>query len=697
MSFIPKSCGCCNEGVFKTVSSGDRPTELRQSFLKKLSQSSSVKTFDFEQAIQQTKQRLDDCNLTSERARLDRRIHNLTVISDYLLKNAHVKLVGIFGWGKHASGAEPYSGVSEYDTFFLSINGKLIAYQLDSSIQAQDWGIMPTVSSDAITRHTLKYNVTPNGMLPQKFMCGLSRYKIETPVNPEVSDHKDAPTSLSLPVEISAVEGAQNFDGLEISSGFNIAILEKHEVCECCQVVDLDEATALPKVVAGQEHHSHWHSVPEFHSDFFWGVGAGLIVPFAGLGLVGCIRNIPSSWESYTKIQETLQSISENINPEQSNSQEYLGLMAYKKTLEYSRFDSLFNLTVPGILNGSVCLGMLSTLAYHHPFALPLLSLYGFSQFVRNGYDLYRSYKMPILYPSCFASSLTVKKLEGILKVNEITVSRRSRHMKNTAGFLALSAGAAITFVSIPGLFFFGAGAVTLPIGIALLISGAGSTSISNNIGASRFRPRSAKLSVDRTQLTSGECLEEIGKRKQLLDILKKSKKNIITKNRLKRFGYRLLGVLPARSKRSADLIHKNNLKLFEKNSVRFEQKREVLMQKIQSKVLEEPSSQYTFESYWEMCKGLGIQQAVISVATENFGLELDNIEISKCSDEGCEETHVKGFSADHENGAVFTPAQKSILEKACDFYLHFKCIRDNRYELYSLNDFYRALESPKQ
>ena len=90
--------------------------------------------------------------------------------------------------------------------------------------------------------------------------------------------------------------------------------------------------------------------------------------------------------------------------------------------------------------------------------------------------------------------------LAGTKKVNQIGKSKRVFYGCNSLGFASFTAGAILTFVSIPALGV-GVGAATLPVGLTLLGLGAASTGVMNNVWPLKFKPRNGDLGIDRMQI----------------------------------------------------------------------------------------------------------------------------------------------------------------------------------------------------
>jgi hypothetical protein len=419
-------------------------------------------------------------------------------------------------------------------------------------------------------------------------------------------------------------------------------------------------------------------------------------------------------------------------------------LEVFKRTLEYSMCDSMFNYTIPGAINGVASSFVLLSGIWHQPFALPFIALYSFAQSVRNGMDLIRvlhhkidkkdqfnissnpmSRKMEERVPLIQREEYSIK-IAGQNKVNQIAISKRRFFSSNTFNFTVFTAGAIVTFISIPALAV-GVGAATLPIGLGMLGYGAASTGIANNIWPNKFKPRNGDCGVDRFSLTEGSCLDEIGERRLLKKILKdnlyaqtKSKKMSYLWHHCKYFYSKCITALPDLPNRLSSysryypfgqrkgrkLLHKINKESFKTFQSQLGLTRTDLLNqllKVKGIGFKKLKAGASFEQQWMACESLGIADDILNLYLQDeldllspssrCGHEDENSYLSKLKSSGL-------FSEDNGqlklilNQRIQHEKIVSLFEKI-DYYLHFDFIEKLRYEQYALNDFFWELKSP--
>ena len=770
-------------------------------------------------AKENTTKRLDLSRSKRETERLNRRLVNLEALEKWM-KHNNATLQGFLGWGDGAHGATSGNGISQYDTAYISVDGHLQAYQLDSSWEVQQWGDAFTRSNGLDFEQNFLHLDEINKLGPPKVMYNNQLYqkhvdKAPTVIN-NVEQSRDQLTSnlawlttsagsksnhrknldtkhsndetdclhhhhhhyekglnqneygstlqplISKPSSEKLTESGVQFKVVETKHGnhshFSLGqviaseskpkINADEEGCPCCVAgVDLDEiAAAVVKManpgVSGEE---AIHSVAHFDEVSHWGVALGVAAPFALIGLTAAYRNIKGCWSNRQKIKVVIKGVEEDIQRakkwlgENSQNDIIKRLEAFKDTLSYSKMDAEFNLLVPGIINGAASSFVLASLVWHNPFALPVIGGYAVGQLGRNSYDLVRvwNHHVPDKKDKTYLTGA------GINKVNQIASSKRTFYASNAFGFALFAAGGVVTFLSLPALAL-GVGAATMLVGLSLLGAGALSTGILNNIWPIKFKPRNGDLGIDRKTLSEGRCLTEIGERRALKTILKKSRDKWIKPNKLKRFGYKFLTALPFGANKGEKCIHQYNLSLFNANSHEFEDNRKKLLDKL---LLRKGVTSY--ESNWDGCKKLGIQNDVVNVLIKDFLTEVSTK--SNCKghhhghNHGHHHGHHHGHNHDHNHGhhdhshlhtdhshephgdhnnhgcsdsketyindmiqtglfkrtgetisldaTNFEETQHKILNKAIDFYLHFGFIEKLRYQQYGLNDFFWALK----
>ena len=345
------------------------------------------------------------------------------------------------------------------------------------------------------------------------------------------------------------------------------------EGCPCCVAsIDLDEvATALNEIAKNSGNvETHGHSLGEladFSSGAQWGIFLGISGPMALIGLTAAIRNIKGTLNNRKKLEIVIEGLEEDISKYckrrdkakgKDKDKEDLGdvvkrLEAFRETLKYSKFDTNFNLAVPGIINGAASTIVLSSAIVSSPWALPVIALYAGCQTMRNGYDLWRTWNR--ILPEEVREEVQLNMNVGIRKINQITDSKRKFYAANTLGFAAFTAGAVITTLSALSV----VGAPGLAVGIPLLAAGAVSTGITNNIWTAKFKPRNGDLGIDRTELDLDTIKQEIGERREIKKLLKNYRDKHLPAKLGKRFGCSLLSSLPFCSKKGQKLLHKVN------------------------------------------------------------------------------------------------------------------------------------------
>jgi len=348
---------------------------------------------------------------------------------------------------------------------------------------------------------------------------------------------------------------------------------KNNEGCPCCMnMLDLDEIiigmVELLKNSGGnlEAHKDSLGRLADFSSDTHWGIFLGIAGPLSLLGLTAAFRNIKgtrinqSNLDAVSKIVETVITQHKGLIMDSKTAKEKEDLSgviqrleAFRDTLKYSKFDTKFNLAVPGVINGAASTMVLSSAIVSSPWALPVIALYAGCQTVRNGYDLWRIWNKILPEEARKEVQLNVKV--GVRKINQITDSKRKFYAANTLGFAAFTAGAVITTLS--ALSVVGApGAIP---GIALLAAGAVSTGITNNIWTNQFKPRNSDLGIKREQLDLNTIKKEIGERREVKKLLKNYIDKHLPTKLGKRFGCSLLSSLPFGNEKGQKLLHRVN------------------------------------------------------------------------------------------------------------------------------------------
>lgn len=354
------------------------------------------------------------------------------------------------------------------------------------------------------------------------------------------------------------------------------SIKQSDEGCPCCAVaIDLDEvATATNEIKSGlsNNHHNPTGELADFSSAAHWGVFLGISGPLALSGLTAACRNIKGSLDNRKKLnsvrkglEKDIKSYKGQLKDKSGQDAEKLGgvidrLEAFRNNLKYSQFDTNFNLVVPGVINGAASSMVMSTAIYSSPFALPAIALYAGCQTARNGYDAYRTFNKKL--PEDLQSNISLSQSEGNKKINQITSSKKKFYSTNTAAFAVFTAGAVVTSVA-----SMATGGIALPIGVALLASGAIATGVTNNIWTNKFKPRNGDLGVNRKQLDLQKTSEEVGKRRLEKKLLKTYASNHLKKKPFKYLVGSLISTLPFLQEKGADIRHNANLTRIDKSS----------------------------------------------------------------------------------------------------------------------------------
>ncbi|RAP32453.1 hypothetical protein DID75_04990 [Candidatus Marinamargulisbacteria bacterium SCGC AG-410-N11] len=542
----------------------------------------------------------------------------------------------------------------------------------------------------------------------------------------------------------------QNGEGVDESHKIkkkleSIRISRDQEGCPCCVAgLDFDEFAAAMKTMLNNNHNqlasSQW---VDFTSKQHWSIFFGISLPFALIGLTAAIRNIAGSWYNRKKINMVIKDIKEiiiNIKREEAkqtvsvHKKQYnkliKQLIAFQKTLTYSRFDSEFNFLIPGLVNGAASSMVLATSVWQQTFALPIIAVYSLGQVGRNIYDFIRvSNRSVFLKKKDKEASILNKKDRiqiGIQTVNQIGTSKRRFFIINTGNFFIFTIGAMMTFIS-SSFYAIRSDAINLPLGLFLLGYGALSTGIANNIWPNKFKPRNGDLGVSRLQLDQAKCLEEIGLRRELKKELKKVHGKIIQLSRIKRISCKILTALPFCNKLGQYLLHKHNQTRFRKIRKRLGEYRPVILNKLLNK--KGITSECLIDLYkqWQICEKLGFDQDILNLlindTKHSYSIDRNDHQCNDhrhCYGNSNDKKKLKhqsccGFHKKNEfiqkiecmdifnklpNGTYKLKAiskikpsiQKKLAEKI-DFYLYFDLIEKLRYEERGLDDFYWKLE----
>lgn len=720
--------------------------------------------FDFKKAKTITQTRLSNSKHTLKTARLKRRLKNLDQLENWITSKKNATLVGVCGWGEGASFAEKRMKISQYDTFYVRVNGKLQAYQLDSSFEVQQWGDAFTQSSTTgIESHALKYTVGQlSKKLSKKFNYSGKTYtkNTEAPIQLQKAPKPVFQTTKNiLQVKETHHKDHTHFSLISTTSRPSYGdhnISNSDEGCPCCTAgLDFDEfAAAVNETLNSSttESGSSIQSLADVGSAQHLGFALGIASPFAVLGLTAAVRNIKGCWNNRKKLNQVLKAVREAIKESEINGEtaQVRQLKAFKKSIKYSKFDTDFNLIIPGVVNGSASALVLSTILWHQPFALPVIGAYATAQFARNSIDLVRVWNHKIKPDHNHDLKHDYLNRIGIDKINQIGESKRKFYLSNALGFAAFATGSIITFASVLTLPLFGLGAVGLPVGIALLSLGAGSTGMMNNLWPRKFKPRNGDLGISRKTLDSDRIRHEIGKRKSMKSVLKNIRQKHCRQNKTKQFFYHVLSALPWGDKYAQKLRHKDNLNAFKQSKESLKQNRTDALQGLLYSQDSPNEVKDTVASQWTACQELGLEADILNTllkdsnpqATpstsgtqccnhphlnpahhfsymplhtqddQNFCYEINSSDYtplinpsqssSTCCGEGPHDKYdylsqlrasgfvdVRGDSVQLKPFDTLTKAQRVQLGEAIDYYLYFELIEKLRYEQYGLNDYY--------
>lgn len=401
---------------------------------------------------------------TKQYLRLTHRLESILAMRSFFQADPRRQFLGILGWGKNCEyKVSTGIGFSQFDTIVYLENGEKKLWRLDSSFESREYTASKQFSVSARSHgHHFHTEMIPN----QELACDIR---------------------------------------------FN-------EGCACCasgQTIDCDEAIGALNEIMHSSHTSESTELvhpPDFDASHI-GVSVGLVTPLAIMGLTAAHRNLTSSWSTRKKVNALLKGLEKDIARAKRNNPEVIAsLLAFRDTLRYSLIDAHWNFWISGVLNGTTSGSMLVGIFESNPFTLLLLSAYSYAQSGRSVWEIVRAYPRKISDFSIIKS--TISELKAVKKINAIRQSKLRFYTANALGFAAFGTGALLTVLSLPAFAVFGAGAVTLPIGISLLLLGASITGIGNNIWPRKFRPRNGNIGIKRhTVRDSKQLIPEIGKR----------------------------------------------------------------------------------------------------------------------------------------------------------------------------------------
>lgn len=525
---------------------------------------------------------------------------------------------------------------------------------------------------------------------------------------------------------------------------------EDEEGCPCCVAgLDFDEfAAALKEVSRSGNEAEQILSQPDFTSVDHWGIALGIAAPLGLVGLAAAMRNIDGSIKTRHHIKTIIKGLDQDIKQleEQKANEDVKKLYAFKKCLEYSKFDAEFNLIVPGVINGISSSLVLTTVAVKHPFALPVIALYAAGQFARNTYDFTRVWH----HKTNPVAGDALAVLGGKKKINRIANEKRNFYASNATGFAAFAAGAVLTFIALPAMGLFGAGAPIFAIGLSLLSFGAVSTGVMNNIWPRKFKPRNGDLGISRIKIRdSNQVIEEIYDRRQKKKIIQSAspvfKGNIKGQKRWlkfltalpeakdflskkpsdrwvqfrKREGKNRLGwlwlLLWDTGSQASSKKHALNIKTIQslhdqkEQSLALQQTRIAILKELLGKSPENPESSLDqralLKKSWHFLKALKLEKNVLETwLNEGFA---DKAPLTHTHHAGCcgshhlKQSEASGFEEKSSNWSTFN-FEKFVQQSddnslknfnaAVDYFIFYQYEKTLKYQQYGLNDYYWQL-----
>jgi hypothetical protein len=617
--------------------------------------------------------------LTQRKARLESRLNDFKALPVFLETNK-LEFKGFSGWDKTNVNLEPkHRNVSQFDSVLVETQtGETQRLPLDSRI-AQ-------VKGDEVDL-------------------------INQPVAHEDHFH-----------DLWAQKTLQS----SLNSSIKWEMGQDEEGCPCCVAgLDFDEFAAAIKEIAKNHSGSNlWVGKAEISSAEHWGLVLGTAAPFGLIGLAAAIRNIKGSRETLKNLNPIIAGLNEDIQRLKAGGflADAIKLKAFKNCLQYSKYDAKFNLLIPGAINGVASTLVLSTAFLSHPFALPAIALYATGQVVRNSVDLVRAAPRSVKVET----GDSIEVLEGKQKANQIETSKRRFYAANTAGFAMFTAGAVMTFLSIPAFGALGLGALMLPVGLGLLAGGAVSTGIMNNIWPKKFKPRNGNLGQARETFNQpNDVLVKISNLQGLKKDIQLAKTSIAPAHRAKKIGLKILAALPefkdflpariadritqfntkwlgflppvgnqatqrkhALNVETAKAIHENEATSRKVIETRVSMLRRIAGAPVDStRQLDDFSPKDLAKESWELLVKLKQHAEVVQTGIQNgfFASEQDL-------------GNVPGFERNSDKWMKFnfkrfiencSAEQLQAFNQSVDFYLFWKLPKTAKYQQYGLNDYY--------
>eukprot|EP01047_Picozoa_sp_COSAG01_P012234 COSAG01_NODE_547_length_15635_cov_102.896498_2_plen_1033_part_00 len=210
--------------------------------VEKLNKEKKV-NFNFDLAIKDTKQRLEEGVDTDTQQRLTNRIAHLMQIQ-HAVQSKGLVVLGVLGWGDACIDYKQQDGIglSEYDTFFLTdSDGKdLFAVQLDSTYQSQKYELDASLDNKKEVERS--EDVWPLPTKLQQIISDFSRVHVETPYGEKkffskkcqyrqvvTAEHERLASKVAMPEPEATNLGIDEF--LETVEGYGLELVRNQQEC----------------------------------------------------------------------------------------------------------------------------------------------------------------------------------------------------------------------------------------------------------------------------------------------------------------------------------------------------------------------------------------------------------------------------------------------------------------------------------
>ena len=422
-------------------------------------------------AIELTKSRLEKLEKTEKkdeiRIRLKQRLGELGKLKG-LVKRGEIQFAGFKGWSKQlpADRRTDFRGHSQYDSYFVWENDHKIEVPLTSRIRVAKGCEIDLVKAEVVH-----------------------------------SDH----SHLSWQ--------SQSLVDLKLNSK-DLALGQGDEGClGCLTGFDADEvAVGLKAAVTNSKVDESPEIVADFSSSAHWIIYSVVALPLALIGLAATARNTyGGTWRNWRRLGKIYRGVMEDLKSCDGDSRAKRVKEAFRKTLGYSLGDTIFNFSIPGVLNGLACLFVVAAVAVELPVAVGLITVYAVVQLGRNIWDLQRNLRFQVAEVTATDTPMAKKGKEKTQRIR----NGKSRFLGlfNIPSFALFSGTGVVVTLAVPviGLLVLAPPAliaVVVLLGVAAIGSG-----LSNNIGVRKYiTPRNGFLGLHRAQLDENSAYEHIGR-----------------------------------------------------------------------------------------------------------------------------------------------------------------------------------------